>query len=292
MGAAGAAAPMVVGGQTVRLTEHVYVIPDRRVALVPNVGIVVGTDGVLVIDTGMGPQNAEIVLDEVKKITDLPIKYLVCTHFHPEHNFGAQSFPEDTIIIYSSAEHRDLKNKGEAYREWFVDMFADDVSGLLAPVKLIPPDVTFESKAEFDLGGLPVELHHFGYAAHTGGDTVVYLPQQKVMFAGGLTPNGFFPIFPDGDSSAAGWIASLDRLATFDATHFVPGHGAVGDAKLIATVRGYLEKLTDAALQLKSDGVSLDDAKARLSPRFEQEYGWDEPFWIGNAIEVIYAEAD
>ena len=292
-GPASGAPPMVVAGNTVQITEHVYVIPDQRVALVPNVGIVVGTEGVLVVDTGMGPVNAEIVLDEVRKITDLPISYLVCTHFHPEHNFGAQSFPENTIIIYSSAQHRDLRNKGEAYREWFADMFGDEVAELLAPVEITHPDVTFEKKAEFNLGDLPVELHHFGYAAHTGGDTVVYLLEQKVIFSGGLTPNRFFPIFPDEDSSAAGWIASLEQLEKFAAVYVVPGHGEVGDPDLIATVKAYLVQLSDASLRLKSAGVSLAEAQAQLSPRFEREYdGWDDPNWINNAIEVIYAETD
>ena len=247
----------------------------------------------LVVDTGMGPVNADIVLDEVRKITDLPIKYLVCTHFHPEHNFGAQSFPEKTIIVYSSAQHRDLRKKGEAYRKWFADMFGDEVAVLLAPVKITPPDVTFERKAELDLGNLPVELHHFGYAAHTGGDTVVYLPDQKVIFSGGLTPNRFFPIFPDEDASTAGWIASLEQLEKFDAVHVVPGHGDVGDPDLIASVKTYLVQLSDASLTLKSAGVSLAEAQAQLSPRFEREYGeWDDPNWINNAIEIIYAEAD
>ncbi len=196
MGPASGAPPMVVAGNTVQITELVYVIPDQRVPLVPNVGIVVGTEGVLVVDTGMGPVNADIVLDEVRKITDLPISYLVCTHFHPEHNFGAQSFPDSTIIIYASGQRRDLRNKGEAYRELFTELFGDDVAELLAGVEITEPDVIFENKAEVNLGDLPVELYHLGYAAHTGGDTVVYLPKQKVIFSGGLTPNRFFPIFP------------------------------------------------------------------------------------------------
>ena len=231
---------MVVAGNTVQITDHVYVIPDQRVPLVPNVGIVVGTEGVLVVDTGMGPVNAEIVLDEVRKITDLPISYLVCTHFHPEHNFGAQSFPDSTIIIYASGQRRDLRNKAEAYRELFTELFGDDVAELLAGVEITEPDVIFENKAEVNLGDLPVELHHFGYAAHTGGDTVVYLPEQKVIFSGGLTPNRFFPIFPDEDSSVAGWIASLEQLEKFAAVYVVPGHGEVGDPDLIATVKAEL----------------------------------------------------
>lgn len=290
---ANGAPPMVPAGQTVELTEHVYVIPDNRVSLVPNVGIVVGDESVLVIDTGMGPANAETVLAEVRKITALPIRYLVSTHFHPEHYFGAQSFPEETIIVISSAQHRDLENKGEEYRAWFTDMFGDNVSHLLAPVEIVPPDVTFERKAEFDLGGLPVELHYFGHAAHTGGDTVIYLPEQKVMFAGGLTPNRFFAIFPDEDSSLNGWVASLDELEKFDVTHIVPGHGEVADANLVANVRDYLLELKEAALSLKAEGVALADAQEEIAPEFESKYeDWDEPMWIRNAIGIIYAEAN
>ena len=75
--------------------------------------------------------------------------------------------------------------------------------------------------------------------------------------------------------------------------HVVPGHGEVGDPDLIAIVKAYLVQLSDASLTLKSAGVSLAEAQAQLSPRFEREYnGWDNPNWINNAIEVIYAEAD
>lgn len=292
-GDADGAPPMVVGGQTAKLTDGVYVIPDNRVALVPNVGIVVGEEGVLVIDTGMGPANAETVLAEVRKITQLPIRYLVSTHFHPEHYFGAQSFPEETIIVISTAQQRDLDMKGEAYRAWFVDMFADDVADLLAPVEIVPPDVTFETQAGFDLGGLPVELHYLGHAAHTGGDTIVYLPEQQVLFAGGLTPNRFFPIFPDADSSVDGWLASLEELEQFDVAHIVPGHGEVGDAGLVAGVKNYLLELKEGALELKADGVSLEDAQDALAPEFERDYeDWEEPMWIRNAIGIIYAEAE
>ena len=284
---------MVIAGTTVEIAENVYIIPDQRVPLVPNVGIIVGTEGVLVVGTGMGPANAEIILDEVRKITDLPIRYLVTTHFHPEHYYGAQSFPEETLILVSTAQRQDLREKGEAYIDFFVELFGDDVSGLLAPVQLIPPDMTFARKARVDLGNLPVELRHFGYAAHTRGDTVVYLPNQRLLFAGGLTPNRFFPIFPDPDSSLSGWLASLEELEQLEIALLVPGHGEVTDEALIDTVKTYLTQVRDAALQLKADGVSLSDAQAQLSSQIEAQHAdWDEPNWIAAAVENVYSEAD
>ena len=289
---AAAVVPMVPAGKTIQIADGVYVIPDQRISLVPNVGIIVGDTGVLVVDTGMGPANAEIVLAEVRKITDKPIRYLVCTHFHPEHNFGAQAFPDDTVIIYAAAQYEDLKNKGAMYRDWFIDMFGDDVRALLEPVEIIPPDVTFDRKAEINLGDLRVELHFLGQAAHTSGDTVIYLPDTKVIFTGGLTPNRFFPIMPDADSSGTGWIASLDQLEQFDIDTVVPGHGEISDRQLIAQVKDYLTSLRARVEQLKEANQTLEQIQAALKPEFEAKYpDWDETDWITFAVERFYSES-
>ena len=98
-----AEAPMIVAGTTEKISDSVYIIPDKRVSLVPNIGFIVGDNSVMVIDTGMGPRNAEIVLQEVRKVTDKPIDYLAITHFHPEHGMGAQSFPNETKIVVPQA---------------------------------------------------------------------------------------------------------------------------------------------------------------------------------------------
>ena len=283
---------MVPAGKTIQIADGVYVIPDQRISLVPNVGIIVGAAGVLVVDTGMGPANAEIVLSEVRKITDKPIRYLVSTHFHPEHIFGAQAFPDDTVIIYATAQYEDLKNKGAMYRDWFIDMFGDDVRALLEPVELIPPDVTFERKAIIELGDRMVELHFLGYPAHTGGDTVIYLPDTKIIFTGGLTPNRFFPIMPDADSSGNGWITSLDRLQQFDIETVVPGHGEIADRQLIAQVKEYLTSLRARVEELMVSDQSLEQIQAALKPEFEAKYpDWDEADWITFAVERFYTES-
>jgi glyoxylase-like metal-dependent hydrolase (beta-lactamase superfamily II) len=283
---------MVPAGETVEVAEGVYVIPDRGVPLVPNVGIVIGEESVLVVDTGMGPANADIVLSEVRKVSDLPIRYLVTTHFHPEHNYGAQSFPDETVLIYSIAQHEDLRKKGERYRGWFIEMFGDDVRELLEPVVLVEPDITFEHQARLDLGNLPVQLFYFGHSAHTGGDTVVYLPRQKVLFAGGLAPSGLFPILADADSSVRGWLATLELLSGLDARIVVPDHGKIGGAGIVEEVRGYLSAVQARASDLQARGVALASAQDTLHAEFTERYpSWGEPHWIRNAVERVYAEA-
>lgn len=287
-----AAPPVVQPGNTEQIGDGVYVMRDGGVPLVPNVGIVVGDDGVLVVDTGMGPANAETVIDEVRKITNLPIRYLVTTHFHPEHNYGAQAFPKDTILAYATAQYKELKEKGEYYRTWFIEMFGDDVRALLEPVRLIEPDITFSERAEFNLGGLPVELYYFGRPAHTRGDTVVYLPKQTIAFVGDLAPNGNFPILADSDSSIRGWILTLADLAGLGAESLVPGHGPIGNVEVIQQVKDYLTAIQSRVVDLQADGVPLEQAQDMLFDEFTERYpDWGEPHWIRNAAEIAYAEA-
>ena len=182
--------PLVASGKTHEIAEHVYVIPDQRINVIPNIGIIVGRDGVLVVDTGMGPRNAETVLDEVKKITSKRIAYLTITHFHPEHGMGAQAFPASTTIIYPTAQKTELLEKGAAMSNQFSGV-STGIADLLKPVKIRMPNVTFSEEAEVDLGDFPVRLLHWG-SSHTRGDEFVFLPKQSSIWRG----RGGEPIFP------------------------------------------------------------------------------------------------
>ncbi|MCI0403033.1 MAG: MBL fold metallo-hydrolase, partial [Acidobacteria bacterium] len=219
-----------------KVDEGVYVIPDRRVNLVPNVGIVVGERGVLVVDTGMGPTNAERVLREVRKITSREILYLTLTHFHPEHGMGAQAFPPGTRVVVPRAQKDELEAKGADYIRLFSG-FSPQIADLLKPVKLVAPDIVFEHELELDLGGgMVVRLLHFD-RAHTRGDNFVYLPKQNILFGGDVVVNRFFPIMPDPDASPRGWLRTLEELEKLAPTKVVPGHGDVGDATLIRDMK-------------------------------------------------------
>ena len=243
----------------------------------------------MVVDTGMGPRNAELVLQQVRAITDKPINYLAITHFHPEHGMGAQSFPEETRIIVPTAQKQELANKGEGYIKFFSDM-SPDIAALLSEVKLVTPDLAFDNKMEVDLGGQVVQLYYF-HPAHTRGDMFVFLPDQKMLFGGDIIVNRFFPIMADGDSSASGWIQTLKKLKALKPEIVVPGHGDVSDVSLIDQLSIYLTALQVQVRQQKKNGASLEQAYAQLIPQFKRSYShWDNPEWIKNAIERFYAE--
>src|SRR5215471_7455779 len=100
--------PLVRENATQKIGTHTYLIPDFNTPLVPNVGIVVGSRATLVIDTGMGPRNGQAVLRETRKVSKTPTLYLAFTHFHPEHDLGAQGFPPEAKVIRSADEDKDI----------------------------------------------------------------------------------------------------------------------------------------------------------------------------------------
>ena len=285
-----ASAPMVEQGNTQKVAEGVYVIPDQRVNLVPNVGILVGERGVLVVDTGMGPTNAERVLREARRITSKGILYLTFTHFHPEHSMGAQAFPPGTRIVVPRAQKEELEAKGAEYIKMFSG-FSPEIAALLKPVKLVAPDIIFEHELELDLGGgMIVRLLHYG-PAHTRGDTLVWLPNQRILFGGDVVVNRFFPILPDADASPRGWFATLEKAEQLAPAKIVPGHGAVGYASLIANLKEYLTWLHGRVAALDAEGKPAAAIVLALTPEVQAKYkDWDNPNWIQNAIERTYAE--
>jgi glyoxylase-like metal-dependent hydrolase (beta-lactamase superfamily II) len=279
--------PLVPAGKTREIAEHIYVIPDQRVNLVPNIGMIVGREGVLVVDTGMGPKNAETVLGEVKKVTSERIAYLTMTHFHPEHGMGAQSFPPGTSVIYPMAQKDELVEKGADIIKMF-NGFSPEIADLLKPVRITMPSVTFADEAEINLGDFPVQLFHWG-PAHTRGDEFVFLPKQSILFCGDVVVNRFFPIMPDSDASGDNWIRMLERLEKMNPAIVVPGHGEVGDAGLITTMREYLVFVRGRVQQMKLQGNSMADVEKTLEPEVRAKYrDWGNPNWIKNTIDNFY----
>ena len=106
------ATPLVKENATVKVSEHVYVIPDGNVGGVPNVGIVVGTNATLVIDTGLGPRNGQTVLREVEKVSKHSQIFIVGTHFHSEHILGESAFPASAKVIRARAQQQDIEQFG------------------------------------------------------------------------------------------------------------------------------------------------------------------------------------
>ena len=287
-------APEIDETEIKEIADGIWVIPDRRIPLVPNVGIVVGDDTVLIVDAAMGPRNGARVLAAAREKAEGRRLLLTITHFHPEHGFGAQVFRSEATIAYNRAQHDEFHAKGAAYVEMF-RTFGPSVAAALEGVELVEPHLIYDGDAEVDLGGRRVLLRSFG-RAHTQGDQVVHCPGEGVLFTGDLVESRVFPIYPffppdDGDVDGSRWIEVLRRLEGLEPAIVVPGHGDVGDVGLITTAREYHEMLRAQTFALVDGGLSADDAVSALEQRVLDSYpDWDQPEWVAFGIRCFHAE--
>jgi glyoxylase-like metal-dependent hydrolase (beta-lactamase superfamily II) len=283
--------PLVQENKTIKVSEHVYAIPDGRVNLVPNIGIIVGSRATLIVDAGMGPKNGETVLRELAKVNKNTALYFTTTHFHPEHMTGGQAFPANTIVIRPEMQQEEVDRKQPEFIRNF-SRRTPEMKALLQDVKPRSPDIVFDREAKLDLGGVTVRLLWLG-PAHTRGDEFVFVEDDGVLFTGDAVINRFFPIFPDADASGKNWLSILDKLDALHPRMIVPGHGEVGEASLIATEREYLKDVQQRVTDLKGQGKSADESAKLLTVEFRAKYPtWENPGWIADAVERFYAEAN
>ena len=287
--------PDVVPEGISEVAAGVWVIPDRRVPLVPNVGIVEGSERVLVVDTGMGPTNGERVLAAARQIAGARELVVTTTHFHPEHAYGLQSFRGEAQSVYNRAQLDELRDKGEAYLGMF-RTFGPNVAHALEGVELIEPDEAYDGdSADLDLGGRSVQLLTRG-TAHTRGDQVVFVPDERVLFTGDLVETRMFPIYPwfppdDADVNGSRWIVVLSWLESLEPTLVVPGHGEVGDVGLIRAARAYHELLREETFARADAGLDADAAVAAIEPGILARYpDWEQPEWIALGVRCLHAE--
>ena len=292
-GATTADPPPIVTGTPVEIARDVYVIPDGRVPLVPNIGIVLGSRDALVVDTAMGPRNGAFVRDIAERLGGDRSLLLTITHFHPEHGFGAQAFLPGAMIVYNRGQLDELQAKGASYLEMFRG-FGFAVAEQLEGVELVEPHVVYEGEADLDLGGREVQLRTWGLA-HTRADQIVLVPDERVLFTGDLVESrcfAIFPYFPPADADVDGdrWIAVLEQLERLEPRVVVPGHGEVGDAGVITAAREYLLLLRAETQRLMAEGLDVDEIVAELDRAMRERHpDWAQPEWIGFGVRAFHA---
>ena len=261
-----------------QVSPHVYIIPDNSVPLVPNVGFVIGERGILVIDTGLGPRNGSAVLEVAKKLGGSRALYLVTTHFHPEHDLGAQAFPENTTMIRSNDQVKDISEFGLQLAQVFARRSAINAE-LLKDADFRKANVTFDKDYTVDLGGVTVELIAMG-ANHTRGDTAIWIELDRVLFSGDVAMRPQ-PAFASPYSNVRHWLSSLD---------IVPSHGPVGDGSMFASgYRTYLVEVRDRTTTEKKAGRSADQAVEAVTAAMAERF--PDKGRLAGAIKAAYAEA-
>jgi glyoxylase-like metal-dependent hydrolase (beta-lactamase superfamily II) len=286
---AGPPSPNVDTTAVKEIASGVFVIGDRRVPLVPNIGIILGRETALVIDTGMGPANGEKVLETAKRLAGRRALVLTLTHFHPEHGYGAQVFKGVAKIHYNRAQRDELQAKGEAYLAMF-KTFGATVAAALEGTTLVQPDWVYPGPlAKINLGDREVELRTWGLA-HTAGDQIVWLPDERILFTGDLAEERTFPIFPwfppnDADIDGARWVDILSELVSWEPAIVVPGHGDIGGVEILVAVREYIVDLRRRVMAERKAGRDSDAIVAELAPKIRAEHpDWFAPEWIDFAI--------
>ncbi|MFE3142569.1 MBL fold metallo-hydrolase [Streptomyces scopuliridis] len=276
------------------LARDLVVIPNRRVQLVPNIGIIGGQHSVLVVETGMGPGNARKVLEFAAGYAKGRRLFLTTTHFHPEHAFGAGAFAGEATFLINQAQAEDLKVKGPGYIDMFKGL-GEPVARQLEGVELAQPDVVYDQSYDLDLGGRVVQLRATG-RAHSKGDQVVRVPDADVLFTGDLAEAGQFAIFPwfppyDTDVSGTRWLSVMQRLAAEGAGIVVPGHGEIGGPRLLADVRDYLRLLRDETWIRRDSGAGEQTINDEISAlMIERHPDWAGQEWIEKGVGCLCSE--
>jgi glyoxylase-like metal-dependent hydrolase (beta-lactamase superfamily II) len=201
------------------------------------IGLVLGDDEALVVDTRLTHRQAREILDDVRELTPLPVRTVVDTHWHHDHSFGNHAFRPATIWGHERCGPRMLEHADRLRAQ--VTESIPDLAADIAEVVIDPPDRAFAETARVTVGGRSIWLRHLG-RGHTDSDIVVEVPDAGVLFAGDLLEAGATPYF--GDGYPLDWPETVSRLADLVRGPVVPGHGAVGDRTFVEDqLAGFLE---------------------------------------------------
>ena len=235
---------------------------------ISNAAFVVTPAGVVVIDALGSPALAERLMAEIRKVTPQPVTHVIVTHYHADHIYGLQAFRALGARIIAHRAALEYLNS-ETARQRLETSRIDMAPWVDEQTRLVPADEWIDSDQTLTVGGMRFLLRHVG-PSHTPEDLVVYLPQEKVLFAGDLVFRSRIPFVGQADSGH--WIQALDVLLGYDATTIVPGHGPLSSEarKDMELTRDYLAYLRSAMGEAARNLEPFEDAyKATDWSRFE-----------------------
>jgi len=272
-----------------KLSDHAYAYTAEGD---PNTGIIIGDDAVLVADTQATPVMAQDVIRRIREVTDKPIKYVLLTHYHAVRVLGASAYKPEQII--ASQDTYDLiVERGEADMKSEIERFPRLFNAVESVPGLTWPTLTFKGEMTLWLGKLEVKIMQLG-RGHTKGDTVVWLPQDKVLLSGDLVEYGATPYA--GDAYFQDWPHTLDAIAALKPEKLVPGRGAALKtpkevAEGLAGTRAFVGELYAQVKKGAAEGRDLNtlykETYAALKPKFGDWVIFDHclPFDVTRAFD-------
>jgi len=232
--------------------------PSPATSFGANAGIIIGKDGVVVVDSLTSAKEAQRFIKDIRSITDKPIKYVVNTHHHLDHSLGNSEFVKlgAAVIGQENCRTEAQKDADTILKRALNYGFTPEA---LEGTTVVLPSLTFKDKMTIELGDRIVELIYPG-PSHTAGSSFILIPDVKVLFAGDTLFTNFHPNIRDADVD--GWIKSLDRIAALDVQKIIPGHGPTVDRTAVTAHRDMLLAVRDRVSKLIEQGRTQEEAVA------------------------------
>ncbi len=250
---------------------------------VSNGGLIVGDESAVAVDALFVPSMTRRYLRAIRKATKVPVSHLINTHHHVDHIGGNQLFPRSEIVSHVNAREEMIRFGMPVERlQAFIPEFAEEYPEL----RLVLPDTVYAGQMTLYQGDRAIELLYMG-PAHTPGDTMVYLPREKVLFAGDVA---FHYVVPGPfDCHVSGWIRVADRVADLDIEVIVPGHGPVGTKVELRQMRDYLALVRREARKAHRAGEPVTEAARKLNVGGYYTQ-WANPERLSLIVQRLYME--
>jgi glyoxylase-like metal-dependent hydrolase (beta-lactamase superfamily II) len=299
-----------------RLADGVYVhlvSPDSEA--VGNAGVVLLDDTVLIFDTHFTPEAGRILRQKIRRITLLPVRFIVVSHFHPDHTHGTQSFLEKWQILGSTNTRRDMLEKDLPSLKLNMEMAQSDIDTKqqriekldnavlrdqlgseilvrrrflenLAALKIIPPTMTLDDSIAIIDRSRDLQLIYLG-KGHTEGDIVLLLPRERIAFLGDLFFNRALPNTQD--ANLHDWMKTLEEVLKLPADTFVPGHGPVATRYEVERFLDYFKSLRAMVEPAVLRGDTLEQVLQEVQVPARYSYFDFQNFFPLN-VQKMYAE--
>lgn len=256
-----------------------------------NPAFLVTDAGVVVVDPGSSVQTGEMVLRQIRKITDKPLVGVLNTHEHGDHWLGNQAMRELVADVPIYAHPNMLKAIEEGAGQAWIDLMMRATDGASEGTDVVGPNLVLEDGAEVEVGGLTFRVHFYGHA-HTHSDLMIEVPEKELLFLGDNANNHRIVRMDDG--SFAGNIAALDKVRQdVSAKVLVPGHGRTGGWEIVDAYRDYLATLYGAVESLYEEGLSDFEMKPKVAERLAAYKDWagfeDE---LGKHVSLAYLQVE
>ncbi len=270
-----------------QIAENVFAFVDtknssKNNSFGANAGIIIGKDGIVVVDTLISAKEAKRFIRAIRTVSRKPIKYVINTHYHLDHVFGNSEFAKlGAVVIAQENDKKAMENSAEETLKNIgqYGLTPEDMKGTTPAY----PVLAYGDRMVIDIGGQKIELIH-ARQSHTDGDTLVYLSDKKVLFAGDILFTNYHPFLGEGNIEE--WAKELDDIKSMDVEKIIPGHGPLSGKKDLEDMKEYILMFDQKAKELASQSNDVQEIVTAIQNALPQR---PEGAWlIASNIQMKY----